>query len=92
MSAHTFLRVYKYDECSEIMPTMRARTHTHTRSLSLSLSHTHTRTHRLQVFVDRPVAQAMAYVLAFLGISAGILSTSITLYGFAHSAEGPNQC
>ena len=34
----------------------------------------------------------MAYVLAFLGISAGILSTSITLYGFAHSAEGPDQC
>ena len=48
LSAQTSLRVYKYDECSDIMPTMHARahtetlSHTHSLSLSLSLSHTHT--------------------------------------------------
>jgi len=48
---------------------------------------------RLQLFAHRPFMNAMTYLLAFMGALAGVLSTGVTLYGFAHpSRGGPSQC
>mmetsp|Transcript_12185 Transcript_12185/g.19297 ORF Transcript_12185/g.19297 Transcript_12185/m.19297 type:complete len:496 (-) Transcript_12185:35-1522(-) len=48
---------------------------------------------KLQLFAHRPFMNAMTYLLAFMGALAGVLSTGVTLYGFAHpSRGGPSQC
>ena len=47
---------------------------------------------RLEIFASRPCMNACAYLLVVVGTLAGVLSTSLTLYGFINPSQAASEC